>query len=158
MALPFLSVPSAANIKFTITGVVEAKTCVFNDTALTIDLPEVDTRSLASASVVKGKTYFSMKLVCSNGVSEVNIIPSGTAVSNGDSTLFLNIGSAKNVGLRLLDNTDNVLMPNGQSKATFDFNETGGTYNFSAGYSGTGAGRVSGGTFQAVVNFTLDYS
>ncbi|HGN8724086.1 TPA: fimbrial protein [Enterobacter bugandensis] len=158
LLFPFMNITLAASLQFKLTGVVEAKTCVFNDTNLVIDLPEVGTRNLSSASGVQGKTYFTVKLACSNSVSKVNIIPSGTAVVKGDTTLFQNTGTAKNVGLRLLDSADNILAPNSQSKVTFDYNETGGMYTFSAGYLGTGSERVSGGSFQTVVNFTLEYS
>ncbi|WP_174348883.1 fimbrial protein [Lelliottia aquatilis] len=158
LGLPSLTFPVAANITFTITGVLEAKTCAFNETTRTVDLPEVDTRSLSNSNGIYGKTDFTLTLNCSGGVAEVNIIPSGTSVTGGDTSLFLNTGSAKNVGLRLLDSADNVLTPSGQSKATFDFNDTGGIYTFSAGYSSTGTGRVSGGSFQTVVTFSLEYS
>ncbi|MGM8844765.1 fimbrial protein [Enterobacter roggenkampii] len=151
----------AANItstQFTITGILEAKTCTFNETALTVDLPEVDTRSLNNSNTIQGKTDFTLSLNCSGGVTTVNITPQGSAMSNGDNTLFLNTASAKNVGLRLLDNNGNVLMPNGQKKVTINYEQTNGTYKFSAGYAATGSGRVSGGSFQALVTFSIDYS
>lgn len=162
LGLTFLSFPlHAANntsTTFTITGVLEAKTCSFNEATQAINLPEVDTRSLAGSSIIHGKTNFTLTLNCSGGVSTVSIIPSGTAVANGDTTLFLNTGTAKHVGLRLLDSAGNVLTPNGQSKATFNMDTSSGMYTFSAGYAGTGTGRVSGGSFEAVVIFSLDYS
>ncbi|WP_421512187.1 fimbrial protein [Enterobacter sp. JS8-1] len=151
----------AANItstQLTITGFLEAKTCSFNETALTVDLPEVDTRSLNNSNTIQGKTEFPLSMNCSGGVTSINIIPSGTAVTNGDNTLFLNTASARNVGLRLLDNNGNVLMPNGQKKVTINYEQTNGTYKFSAGYAATGSGRVSGGSFQALVTFSIDYS
>ena len=162
LGLPSLSFPlQAANItstEFTITGVLEAKTCSFSEATQTINLPDVNTRSLVSSNAIHEKTKFTLMLNCSGGVSEISIIPSGTAVGSGDTTLFMNTASARNVGLRLLDNAGNVLTPNGQSKVTFNFDESGGQYTFIAGYAGTGAGRVSGGSFQTVVTFSLDYS
>ncbi|EPN4106315.1 TPA: fimbrial protein [Enterobacter hormaechei] len=151
----------AANItstNFTITGVLEAKTCSFNETSLSIDLPEVDTRSLNNSNSIQGEQFFTLQLNCNGGVNEVNITPSGMAVANGDSTLFLNTGTAKNVGLRLLDRAGNILTPDGQRKVTINYQETEGKYTFSAGYARTGAGRVSGGLFLATVTFSLDYS
>ena len=151
----------AANITstaFVITGVLEAKTCTFNETTRSIDLPEVDTRSLVGSNSIQGKTDFTLSINCSGGVTEVNITPSGMAVSNGDSSLFLNTSSARNIGLRLLDNTGGGLKPDGSSKITINYNESGGKYTFSAGYAETGAGRVSGGLFQALVVFSLEYS
>ncbi|MBA7843250.1 fimbrial protein [Klebsiella sp. RHBSTW-00484] len=162
LGLPSLSFPlQAANItstQFTITGVLEAKTCSFTEATQTINLPDVNTRSLATSNGIHGKTEFSLTLNCSGGVSGVSITPSGTAVGSGDRTLFINTASARNVGLRLLDNSGKVLTPDGQSKVTFSFDESGGKYTFAAGYAGTGTGRVSGGSFQTVVTFSLSYS
>jgi type 1 fimbria pilin len=158
----FLGRPlNAANVtstQFTITGVLEVKTCSFNETTLTIDLPEVDTRSLNNANSIQGKTDFTLSMNCSEGITSVSITPSGTAVSNGDTTLFLNTGSADNIGLRLLDNKGNMLKPDGQDMIAIDYEASGGKYTFSAGYAVTGAGRASGGSFQAVVSFLLNYS
>ncbi|HDC4619760.1 fimbrial protein [Enterobacter asburiae] len=151
----------AANItstQFTITGILEAKTCSFNETALTVDLPEVETRTLNNSNSIQGKTEFTLSLNCTGGVTSVSITPSGTAISSGDNTLFLNTMSAQNVGLRLLDKNGNILTPNGQKKVSFDYFGSGGKYTFSAGYAATGVGRVSSGSFQAIVNFRLDYS
>lgn len=151
----------AANItstQFTITGVLEAKTCSFNETSLSIDLPEVDTRSLNNSNSIQGEQLFTLQLNCNGGVNEVNITPSGVAVANGDSTLFLNTSTAKNVGLRLLDSSGNILTPDGQRKVAISYQEKEGKYTFSAGYARTGAGRVSGGSFTATVTFSLDYS
>lgn len=152
---------NAANItstEFTITGVLEAKTCSFNETTLTVDLPDVDTRSLNNTNIIQGKTDFTLSMNCSGGVSSINIIPSGSAVTIGDSTLFLNTNSARNVGLRLLDKDGNTLTPDGQKKISINYDESGGKYMFSAGYAPTGSGRVSGGSFKTVVTFALDYS
>lgn len=161
IGLPVLSnIVQAANVTsttFTISGILEAKTCSFNEASRTIQLPDVDTRSLNS-NAISGLTKLTLALECQRGVSVVSIVPSGTPVESGDSTLFLNSGSAKNVGLRLLDKAGNVLTPDGQSKATFDAEIAGGAYVFTVGYAGTGGGRASGGSFQAVVTFSLDYS
>ena len=165
LGLHFPSVPlHAANIAsttFTLTGVLEAKTCSFEEASLTVELPEVDTRSLVSNHGVHGTTNFTLALNCSHNVSEVRIIPSGTAVESGDNTLFQNTGTAGNVGLRLLSGRQ-VLTPDGQSQITVDWYDrnNNGPYirYFTAGYAGTGAGRVNGGSFQTVVTFSLDYS
>ncbi|MCU6396988.1 fimbrial protein [Enterobacter quasiroggenkampii] len=162
LGTPFLCVPlNAANItstQFTISGVFEVKTCSFNETTLIIDLPEVDTRSLNNTNAIQGKTDFTLSMNCSEGITSVSITPSGTAVSSGDTTLFLNTGSADNIGLRLLDSKGNILNPNNQDMIAIDYEESGGKYTFSAGYSATGTGRVSGGSFQTVVSFLLNYS
>lgn len=163
LALGFTTVSfmsQAANITsttFTISGVLEAKTCSFSEKIRQINLPEVDTKSLATHSVY-GTTNVTITLNCPAGVSVVSIVPSGTAVESGDKTLFRNTGTAKNVGLRLFDNANNVMNPDGQTKATFNPGTTGGAYVFNAGYAGTGAGRVSGGSFAATVTLSLDYS
>lgn len=161
MGLLVLSNPlQAANLastSFTISGILEAKTCSFNETSRTIQLPEVDTQTL-NGNAISGSTKFALKLNCQKGVSIVSIVPSGTPVESGDTTLFMNSGSAKNVGLRLLDNGNNVLTPDGQSKATFDAQTSGGVYVVTVGYAGTGSGRVSGGSFLSVVTFSLNYS
>lgn len=151
----------AANItstQLTITGVLEAKTCSFNETSFSVDLPEVDTRSLNNSNAIQGITDFTLKINCSGGVNTVNITPSGTAVTYGDSSLFQNTSSAKNVGLRLLDANGNVLMPDGKKKVTINYEQSSGTYKFSAGYAATGSGRVTGGSFQSLVTFSIDYS
>ncbi|EPZ8357440.1 fimbrial protein [Enterobacter hormaechei] len=153
-------VSDAANITsttFTISGVLEAKTCTFVEKTRTIQLPEVDTKSLAHNSVY-GTTSVAVSLNCPAGVSVVSIIPSGTAVESGDTTLFKNTGTAKNVGLRLFDNSNNVMRPDGETKATFNPDTTAGVYVFKAGYAGTGTGRVSGGSFAATITLSLDYS
>lgn len=142
---------------FTISGVLEAKTCSFHESSRSIQLPDVDTRTLNS-NAISGSTKFPLILDCQKGVSVVSIVPSGTPVESGDKTLFLNSGSAKNVGLRLLDTAGNVLTPDGQRKATFEAQESGGLYIMTVGYAGTGSGRVSGGSFLSVVTFSLDYS
>lgn len=150
----------AANITdstFTISGVLKAKTCSFNEKSLTIQLPDVDTKSLAHNSVY-GTSSVVVSLDCPAGVSIVSIVPSGIAVESGDITLFKNTGTARNVGLRLFDSTNNIMKPDGQNKATFNPETTGGLYNFKAGYAGTGAGRVSGGSFSTTVTLSLDYS
>ncbi|MCW5001473.1 fimbrial protein [Enterobacter roggenkampii] len=160
--MPFLnSTLYAANItstQFTITGVLEAKTCSFNGNPLTVELPEVDTRSLNNNHSIQGKTDFTLSINCSGGVTSVYITPYGTPNLNGDSTLFLNIKSAQNVGLRLLDENGNILTPDGTRKVKIEYDESGGKYTFSAGYEPTGSGRVSGGGFQSLVEFTLNYS
>jgi type 1 fimbria pilin len=151
----------AANItstQFTITGVLEAKTCSFNETSFSVDLPEVDTSSLNNSNAIQGITDFTLKMNCSGGVKTVNITPSGTAVTNGDSTLFQNTSSAKNVGLRLLDANGNILIPDGKKKVTINYEQSSGTHKFSAGYAATGSGRVTGGSFQSLVTFSIDYS
>ncbi|HII4349948.1 TPA: fimbrial protein [Enterobacter cloacae] len=162
IGMPFLNTHLyAANVtstQFTITGVLEAKTCSFNETALTVNLPEVDTRSLNNSNAIQGETYFTLIVNCSGGVSIVDITPSGSAISNGDSSLFQNSQSAQNVGLRLLDKDGNILAPDGQKKVNFDYISSGGKYTFSAGYVATGAGRVTGGGFQSIITFFLDYS
>lgn len=142
---------------FTISGVLEAKTCSFNETTRTIQLPDVDTKSLAHNSVY-GTTNVAVTLDCPAGVSVVSIVPSGLPAESGDTTLFKNTGTAKNVGLRLFDNANKVMNPDGQSKATFNPDTSGGVYLFKAGYAGTGTGRVSGGSFNATVTLSLDYS
>lgn len=149
----------AANItstQFKITGVLEAKTCSFNEASLSVDLPEMDTRSLNNSNTIQGKTDFTLTLNCSTSVSTVEITPSGTAISNGDNSLFQNSKSAKNVGLRLLDKNGNILTPDGQKKVSFDYFESGGKYTFSAGYFPSGAGRVTGGGFQSIITFLLN--
>ncbi|MCU6161484.1 fimbrial protein [Enterobacter bugandensis] len=151
----------AANMtstQFTITGILEAKTCSFNETALTVNLPEVDTRSLNNSNAIQGKTYFTLTVNCSGGVSTVDITPSGSAISNGDNSLFQNSQSAQNVGLRLLDKDGNILTPDGQKKVSIDYTASGGKSTFSAGYVATGTGRVTGGGFQSIITFLLDYS
>ncbi|HDR2546276.1 TPA: fimbrial protein [Enterobacter ludwigii] len=160
--MPFLNQHLyAANVtstQFTVTGVLEAKTCSFNESALTVDLPEVDTHTLNNSNDIQGKTQFTLSINCSGGVTSVNITPSGVTVSGGDSTLFLNTSTARNVGLRLLDKNGNILTPDGQKKVTFEYSASGGKYTFSAGYAPTGSGRVTGGAFQSVIEFTLNYS
>ena len=161
LGLPALSIPvhaeNVTSTTLTISGVLEAKTCSFNETNRTINLPEVDTRTLSSTAI-SVTTKFGLVLNCPTGVHLVSIVPSGTPVENGDTSLFVNGGSAQNVGLRLLDNAGNVLTPDGQSKATFDADASGGMYVMTVGYVGTGSGRASGGSFLSVVTFSLEYS
>ncbi|MRI48207.1 fimbrial protein [Enterobacter ludwigii] len=160
--MPFLNQHLyAANItytQFTIKGILEDKTCSFNETALTIDLPEVDTRTLNNNNAIQGKTEFTLSLNCSGSVTSVNIIPSGTPISNSDDTLYSNIGTSRNVGLRILDKNGNSLKPDGQNKVSFDYYESSGKYTFTAGYVATGTGRVSGGSFKSIVTFSVEYS
>ncbi|MDO2449593.1 fimbrial protein [Enterobacter vonholyi] len=160
--MPFLNshlyAENITSTQFTITGVLEANTCSFNETALTVNLPEVDTRTLNNSNAIQGETEFTLSINCNDGVKVVSITPSGAAVSSGDSTLFLNTSTAKNVGLRLLDKDGSVLTPDGQKKATIKYDESDGKYAFSAGYAATGSGKVSGGAFKALVTFLLEYS
>ncbi|MFZ5271573.1 fimbrial protein [Enterobacter asburiae] len=162
MGYTFLSSPlNADNItstQFTITGVLEAKTCAFNETSSSVTLPEVDTLSLNSSNSIQGSTFFPLSFNCNGGVTSISIKPYGSAVSNGDKTLFLNTNSAKNVGLRLLDKYGNILTPDGQTEVTFNYQGSSDKYTFTAGYAATGSGRVSGGTFQSMVIFTMTYS
>lgn len=152
-----LKATNISSTTFTISGVLEAKTCTFNETSRTIQLPDIDTKTINNNNI-SGSTKLALMLDCQKGVSLVSIVPLGKPVEHGDTTLFLNTGSAKNVGLRLLDNAGNIMTPDGRSKAKFDVQTSGGVYIMSVGYAKTGNGRASGGTFQSVVTFFLDYS
>lgn len=154
----FVHAANKTSMSFKITGVLEAKTCSFEGTSLSFELPEVNTRSLNNSNSIQKTTFIPLLIDCSSGVTSVIIRPYGTAVSNGDKTLFLNTHSAKNVGLRLLDKYGNILTPDGQTKVEFNYRESGGRYTFMAGYAATGGGRVSGGSFQSLVTFSLTYS
>ncbi|EBY6849593.1 fimbrial protein [Salmonella enterica subsp. enterica] len=150
----------AANITyntFTITGILEAKTCSFVNKTQTVDLVEVGTKELINNKEY-GMTPVKIELDCPAGVSVVSLIPSGLAPESGDSTLFRNTGTAKNVGLRLYDNMKNIMKPDGLSRATFNPALSANTYTFQAGYARTNTARVTAGSFNAVVTLSLDYS
>ena len=155
---PPLNAANITSTQFTITGILEAKTCSFTETSFSVTLPEVDTRSLNNSNSIQGSTFVPLSFNCSGGVTSLSIKPYGTAVLTGDKTLFLNTNSAKNVGLRLLDKYGNILTPDGQTEVTFDYLGSGDKYTFTAGYAATGSGRVSGGGFQSMVTFTMTYS
>ena len=131
-----------------------ARTCAFEQEIYTTNLPAVGTEAFLTAGIA-GVTEVPVTLNCQNGVENVSIVPSGHA-AEGDVTAFKNTGTAKNVGLRLLDSHNGVLTPDGDSLVRLSPAEGQASYTFRAGYVPTG-GPVSAGTFLAQVSLSVAY-
>ncbi|MBJ8986873.1 type 1 fimbrial protein [Citrobacter koseri] len=154
VAFPYLSIaadnPTAI---ITISGTVVSKTCSFDSTSHSVILDEISVGEFTDNSI-KAPRQFPISISCGSGVQSVEIIPSGEPDPN-DSTAFRNTASAENVGLRLHDDNNQVLSPQGSSVTIIPDNGSG-SYMFTAGYVATGDDIIEGG-FSSMVNLEFKY-
>lgn len=158
--LSLLSQPDAkaadsSSTIITITGTVVSKTCTFDDATQLVELDEINTREFTDAGVKK-RTEFPVSISCGRGVTSVSIVPKGTP-DLLDPTAFANTGQSTGVALRLLDASDNVLLPDGTSQVLVMPTEGKGRYSFRGGYVATAPGAVTAGDFVSVATLYFNY-
>lgn len=151
--LGYCNVNGTATIE--LIGEVKNRTCQFDKTTYSVELPPVASGAFNHAEVI-GRGAFSVTLTCGDAVTLIDLVASGAADDNNPD-LFKNTGSAKNVGLRLFDNEDRVLTPSGLEPVTVTPEAQRINYNFSAAYAATGAGKVAPGNFISAVDLTINY-
>ncbi|MGX9312625.1 fimbrial protein [Pantoea ananatis] len=148
-------------------GEVNAQTCNVNVNDATgspiILLPTVSTTALSTEKSTAGKTPFTINLTgcvapASGSTQAININLVGNNISStGD---LLNTGTAKNVALRLLDNSDKAINLSGGtatvSGMTLASGSTSASQNFSVEYY-SDSGSAGAGTVLSSVQYSVSY-
>lgn len=154
--LSFINVSSASDTGTVhVTGNLLAGSCsVSGGSDITFNLDKVSPQDLPAVNATAGRIEQSINLTCDEDTT-VYMTVNGTSVDD-DPTIIENTGTAKGVGLQLLDVTNNSTpITLGDRWMVIDQTGTSATIPLAAQYIRTGD--LDGGTVQASVTYTLDY-
>lgn len=151
-----------SSMQLTIGGDVGVGTCNLDagDANRLIPLPTISASTLNSGYTASYEPFKLRAINCA-GVGQALFHISGMP-DNQDPSLFLNTGTAQNVGLELTDGVGNRLCDENQActgGSTVTSTVTGGsaTASFQATYVRTGVQAVAPGTFTSQVAVTMEY-
>lgn len=139
-----------------IQGNVVNRTCKFSPESTTVVALEPINVSQLLSTGLKNAKVFDVLISCDYAATEVKLVIEGIADEN-DSTLFRNIGSAKNIALALRDNEGNTLTPSGLDSVVASVDSQQGRYKFTAGYQSTGGGHLKAGSLLSYIDLLIKY-